>query len=48
MMDFAGLRIGLVGPIPPPSGGMANQTRQLADLLRSEHAQVTLVATNPD
>ena len=47
-MDFAGLRIGLVGPIPPPSGGMANQTRQLAELLRSERAQVTLVATNPD
>ena len=25
--------IGLVGPLPPPSGGMANQTLQLARLL---------------
>ncbi len=48
MMDLAGLHVGLVGPIPPPSGGMANQTRQLAELLRSERAKVTLVATNPD
>ncbi len=27
------ISIGLVGPLPPPSGGMANQTRQLARLL---------------
>jgi hypothetical protein len=27
------LRVVLVGPLPPPSGGMANQTRQLARLL---------------
>lgn len=47
-MDFEGLRVVLIGPVPPPSGGMANQTRQLAELLRSERAQVTLVATNPD
>ena len=26
----------LVGPLPPPSGGMANQTRQLARLLEDE------------
>lgn len=43
---FAGLRIGLVGPLPPPAGGMANQTRQLAELLRAEGAQVELVQTN--
>ena len=42
-----GLKIGLIGPLPPPSGGMANQTRQLADLLRSEGAVVELVQTNP-
>lgn len=47
-MGFDGLRIGLIGPVSPPSGGMANQTRQLAELLRSERAQVRLVATNPD
>lgn len=41
-----GLHVGLVGPLPPPAGGMANQTRQLAELLRSEGAVVTLVQTN--
>jgi glycosyltransferase involved in cell wall biosynthesis len=43
---FKGLRIVLVGPLPPPSGGMANQTRQLAELLRGEGAEVEMVATN--
>jgi glycosyltransferase involved in cell wall biosynthesis len=41
-----GLHIGLVGPIPPPNGGMAMQTRQLGALLRSEGVKVTQVATN--
>jgi phenylacetate-CoA ligase len=41
-----GLKIGLVGPLPPPAGGMANQTRQLAELLEREGAKVTLVQTN--
>lgn len=36
----------LVGPLPPPSGGMANQTRQLARLLAEEGLQVTVVQTN--
>lgn len=40
-------RIGLVGPLPPPSGGMANQTLQLARLLRGEGMQVELVQVNP-
>jgi glycosyltransferase involved in cell wall biosynthesis len=40
------LHIGLVGPIPPPYGGMANQTQQLAELLRSEGLTVSLVQTN--
>ena len=44
--QFAGLRVGLVGPLPPPAGGMANQTRQLAELLRGEGAKVELVQTN--
>lgn len=38
--------IGLVGPLPPPSGGMANQTLQLAKLLREEGATVELVQVN--
>jgi glycosyltransferase involved in cell wall biosynthesis len=40
------MRIGLVGPLPQPAGGMAMQTRQLAELLRSEQAEVLLVPTN--
>lgn len=45
-MSFDGLRLVVVGPLPPPAGGMANQTRQLAELLRAEGVQVTLVQTN--
>ncbi|MGH8258207.1 MAG: glycosyltransferase family 4 protein [Steroidobacteraceae bacterium] len=40
------LRLGLVGPLPPPLGGMANQTRQLARLLASDAIEVHLVRTN--
>lgn len=36
----------LVGPLPPPSGGMANQTRQLARLLSGEGCHVIVVQTN--
>ena len=45
-MNWQGLRLGLVGPLPPPSGGMANQTRQLAELLAAEGVHVTLVQSN--
>ncbi|MPQ56035.1 glycosyltransferase [Duganella sp. FT27W] len=44
---FAGLRIALVGPLPPPAGGIANQTVQLAALLRDAGAEVELVQVNP-
>jgi len=47
MSGFGGLRIALVGPQPPPAGGMALQTAQLAELLRGDGAQVELVPTNP-
>ena len=40
------LRVGVVGPLPPPSGGMANQCEQLVRLLRSEGVHVELVRTN--
>ena len=40
------LRLGLVGPLPPPPGGMANQTRQLAALLREQGVEVRVVRTN--
>jgi glycosyltransferase involved in cell wall biosynthesis len=46
MFDFANARIALVGPLPPPAGGMANQTRQLKRLLEEEGASVALVRTN--
>jgi glycosyltransferase involved in cell wall biosynthesis len=36
----------LVGPLPPPPGGMANQTRQLEKLLREEGLDVSVVRTN--
>lgn len=45
-MEWRGLRVGLVGPVPPPAGGMANQTLQFAELLRGEGVSVTLVETN--
>ncbi|BCX89804.1 L-malate glycosyltransferase [Methylomarinovum tepidoasis] len=36
----------LVGPLPPPYGGMANQTQQLADRLQAKGIDVELVPTN--
>jgi glycosyltransferase involved in cell wall biosynthesis len=39
-------RVCVVGPLPPPSGGMANQCEQLVRLLRAEGATVDLVRTN--
>src|SRR5512135_9529 len=45
-MNLRGLRIALIGPLPPPEGGMANQTRQLGELLRGEGAQITFVQVN--
>jgi len=41
------MSIALVGPLPPPSGGMANQTRQLARLLDGAGVRVVLVQVNP-
>jgi glycosyltransferase involved in cell wall biosynthesis len=39
-------RLCVVGPLPPPSGGMANQCEQLLRLLRQDGASVELVRTN--
>lgn len=39
-------RVCVVGPIPPPSGGMANQCEQLVRLLAGEGAAVELVRSN--
>ena len=45
-MKVSGLRVGLVGPAPPPNGGMAMQTRQLGELLAGEGVDVEMLATN--
>ena len=46
-MTTAPLRLGLVGPVPPPNGGMAMQTSQLARLLAGEGVVEKLLPTNP-
>jgi len=40
------LRVGIVGPVPPPAGGMAGQTAQLIELLARDGVRVTFVPTN--
>lgn len=40
------LTIALVGPLPPPSGGMANQTQQLSRLLADTDIDVEVVQVN--
>lgn len=40
------LRVLLVGPLPPPAGGMAGQTVQLAALLKSEGCSVQICQVN--
>jgi len=45
-MDVSKLNIGLIGPLPPPSGGMANQMNQLAQLLQQDGAKVEIVQVN--
>lgn len=39
-------RLCIAGPLPPPAGGMANQTEKLAELLRSEGLAVGIIQTN--
>jgi glycosyltransferase involved in cell wall biosynthesis len=39
-------RLGIVGPLPPPSGGMANQTRLLARLLQERGIQTRVIQVN--
>lgn len=39
-------RLCVVGPLPPPGGGMANQCEQLVRLLRAEGLQVEVVRNN--
>ncbi len=46
MHTLRGLRMLLVGPVPPPAGGMATQTRQLGELLGAQGVVVEPLATN--
>jgi len=39
-------RVGLIGPLPPPAGGMATQCEQLHQLLQAEGIDVVLVRSN--
>ena len=41
------LRVVIVGPLPPPAGGMAGQTLQLLDLLTADGIAAEVVRTNP-
>ena len=45
-MPFSGMHIGLVGPLPPPAGGMANQAQQLSESIEGGNGTVTFVRTN--
>lgn len=40
------LHIGLIGPLPPPPGGMANQTLQLTELLLRDGHRIEVVQMN--
>ena len=44
--NYSDLHIALVGPLPPPAGGMATQLAQLKGLLEKEGAQVTVIQVN--
>ena len=44
--ELTNARLVLVGPLPPPAAGMANQTEQLARLLHDEGVSLTVVPTN--
>lgn len=41
-------KVVIVGPLAPPAGGMANQTKKLAEFIRSEGLSVDIVRTNAD
>ncbi|KGJ96777.1 glycosyltransferase family 4 protein [Colwellia psychrerythraea] len=41
-------RVTIVGPLAPPAGGMANQTKKLAEFLRAENIIVDVIRTNPE
>lgn len=48
MSEIEELRVALVGPLPPPEGGMANQAKLLSSLLSQSGVRVFFVRTNDD
>lgn len=46
MPPDAAFRLALIGPLPPPAGGMANQTLQLQRLLTEAGVEVEIVQVN--
>lgn len=47
MLVKSELRVAIIGPLPPPAGGMAGQTRQLQERLAEEGIAARIVPTNP-
>jgi len=45
-VSLRGLRVTIVGPLPPSAGGMAGQTQQLGELLPAEGASAVVVQVN--
>jgi glycosyltransferase involved in cell wall biosynthesis len=45
-MNKKRIRIGLIGPVPPPYGGMSVQTRKLEGLLNKEGLEVMTIPVN--
>lgn len=45
-MDLNGVRLCLIGPLPPPAGGMAVLTQQLGQLLEQDGLAVRIVQVN--
>lgn len=41
-------KVTIIGPLAPPAGGMANQTKKLAEFLRDENLDVEIIRTNAD
>ena len=47
--QFAGLRVGLVGPLPPPAGGMANRSMTEATSARPlPYGRAAIASTTRD
>jgi len=46
-MNRCGPHIALIGPLPPPAGGMGDQLLRLSEWMRRDGVDVTVLQTNP-